>query len=69
MMQTPSGSYLAALKLPHDDQYTKEYHAMSYAGLARIAQRSGNKAKAKQYYKKCLEKAEYRSIVKEAKGI
>jgi len=60
--------YLAALKVPHDDQYTKEYHAMSYAGLARIAARSGNKAKAKQYYKKCLEKAEYRSIVKEAKA-
>jgi tetratricopeptide (TPR) repeat protein len=60
--------YLAALRIPHDDQYTKEYHAMAYAGLARIAGRAGNKAKAKEYYKKCLEKAEYRSLMKEAKA-
>lgn len=60
--------YLLALKTPHDDQYTKEYHAMSYAGLARIANRSGNKSKAKEYYKKCLEKAEYVSVMQEAKS-
>lgn len=60
--------YLTALKTPHDDQYTREYYAMAYAGLARIANRSGNKAKAKEYYKKCLEKAEYKSIIKEAKA-
>lgn len=60
--------YLAALKTPHDDQYTKEYHAFAYAGLARISARAGNKAKAKEYYKKCLGKAEYRSIVREAKA-
>jgi tetratricopeptide (TPR) repeat protein len=61
-------SYLAALKTPHDDQYTREYYAMSYAGLARIASRAGDKNKAKDYYKKALEKAEYRSIIKEAKA-
>jgi len=61
-------SYLAALKTPHDDQYTREYYAMSYAGLARIASRAGDKSKAKDYYKKALEKAEYRSIIKEAKA-
>ena len=60
--------YLLALKTPHDDQYTKEYHAMAYAGLARIAARAGNKGKAKEYYKKCLGKAEYRSVIKEAKA-
>jgi len=60
--------YLLALKTPHDDQYTKEYHAMSYAGLARIANRAGNKSKAKDFYKKCLEKAEYKSVMKEAKS-
>lgn len=60
--------YLAALKIPHDDQYTKEYHAMAYAGLARITARAGNKTKAKEYYKKCLEKAEYRILMKEAKA-
>jgi tetratricopeptide (TPR) repeat protein len=61
-------SYLAALRTPHDDQYTREYYAMSYAGLARIANRAGSKTKAKEYYKKALEKAEYKSIVKEAKA-
>ncbi len=60
--------YLAALKTPHDDQYTKEYHAFAYAGLARISARAGNKAKAKEYYKKCLGKAEYRSVIREAKA-
>ncbi|TLU99018.1 tetratricopeptide repeat protein [Dyadobacter luticola] len=60
--------YLLALKIPHDDQYTKEYHALAYAGLARIAARAGNKNKAKDYYKKCLDKAEYRSVIKEAKA-
>ncbi|MCF2506760.1 ABC transporter substrate-binding protein [Dyadobacter sp. CY107] len=60
--------YLLALKTPHDDQYTKEYHAMAYAGLARISARAGNKGKARDYYKKCLGKAEYRSVIKEAKA-
>jgi tetratricopeptide (TPR) repeat protein len=60
--------YLSALKTPYDMQYTREYHAMSYAGLARIADRSGNKAKAKEYYKKCLEITEYVSLKREAKG-
>jgi hypothetical protein len=61
-------SYLAALKIPHDTQYTREYHAMAYAGLARIANREGKKSQAKSYYKKCLEKAEYKSIISEAKA-
>lgn len=60
--------YLAALKLPHDDQYTDEYIPMAYAGLARIAARKGNKSQAKDYYKKCLDKAEYNSLIREAKG-
>lgn len=61
-------SYLAALKIPHDTQYTREYHAMAYAGLARIANRDGKKSLAKSYYKKCLEKAEYKSIISEARA-
>lgn len=60
--------YLTALKTPYDMQYTREYHAMAFAGLARIADRSGNKAKAKEYYKKCLEITEYKSLKREAKG-
>ncbi|TDB65118.1 tetratricopeptide repeat protein [Arundinibacter roseus] len=60
--------FLAALKIPYDDQYTREYHAMAYAGLARIAHRRGDKAQARKYYDKCLEIAEYDSIEKEAKA-
>ena len=60
--------YLLALQTKADDQYTKEYHAMSYAGLARIAHRAGDKVKAKNYYKKCLELAEYGSLKAEAKA-
>jgi tetratricopeptide (TPR) repeat protein len=60
--------YLQALKTPFDDQYTKEYYAMAYAGLARIAHRAGNKTKAKEYYKKCLEKSEYKLTIREAKA-
>jgi tetratricopeptide (TPR) repeat protein len=60
--------YLAALQIPHDAQYTREYHAMAYAGLARIQDRAGNKAKAREYYKKCLEKAEYDSLEREARA-
>jgi tetratricopeptide (TPR) repeat protein len=59
--------YLLALQTKADDQYTKEYHAMSYAGLARIAGRAGDHNKAKEYYKKCLELAEYGSVKAEAK--
>jgi tetratricopeptide (TPR) repeat protein len=60
--------YLAALKTPYDMQYTREYHAMSYAGLARIADRSGNKTKAREYYKKCLDITEYLALKREAKA-
>jgi tetratricopeptide (TPR) repeat protein len=60
--------YLLALRTPYDDQYTKEYHATAYAGLARIAHRAGNKAKAREYYKKCLEKSEYTLTIREAKA-
>ncbi|WP_025762420.1 tetratricopeptide repeat protein [Dyadobacter tibetensis] len=66
--QAAKTCYLASLKLPHDSQYTEEYISIAYAGLARIAHREGDKAKAKAYYKKCLEKAEYRALVAEAKA-
>lgn len=59
-------AYKAALKIPHDEQYTREYHAMAYAGLARIADREKNRAAAREYYKKCLTKAEYITLEKEA---
>ncbi len=60
--------YLAALKVTPDAQYTKEYHAMAYAGLARIADRQGNRAQAKDYYKKALNLTQYKSVRQEARG-
>lgn len=60
-------AYQAALKLPVNDAYTKEYHAMAYAGLARIATRANDRNRARQYYKKTLAVAQYKSLIQEAK--
>lgn len=49
-------------------QYVKEYHAMAYAGLARIADRAGDKRLARSHYKKSLELAEYKRNIAEAKN-
>ena len=57
-----------ALALPLEMQYIKEYHAMAYAGLARIADRAGDKKLARAQYKKCLEYAEYKRLIREAKN-
>lgn len=61
-------SYQAALNLPFNDPYTKEYHAMAYAGLARIAARANDRNLAKQYYKKALVVGKYKGLIKEAKA-
>jgi tetratricopeptide (TPR) repeat protein len=50
-----------------DRRYTKDLYAQAYAGLARIADKEGNKQRAKEYYKKTLELAEYETTVREAK--
>lgn len=63
-----SSYYQNALKLPFNDPYTKEYHAMAYAGLARIAARSSDRSAAKNYYKKALDIGEYKSLIAEAKA-
>ncbi|MFN4147223.1 MAG: tetratricopeptide repeat protein [Runella sp.] len=60
--------YEAALRLRPDDEYTKEYHAFSYAGLARIALREGNRRKATAYYRKAESIGEYKAISKEVKS-
>jgi tetratricopeptide (TPR) repeat protein len=60
--------YEAALKLPTNEAYTKEYRAFAYTGLARIAARANNRALAKSYYKKALDTAEYKMTVREAKA-
>lgn len=59
--------YQVALKIPFDDEHTKEYHAFAYAGLARAAARANDRKKAVFYYKKMQGVAEYESLIKEAK--
>lgn len=59
--------YQASLRGKYILPYTKEYHAMAYAGLARIAARANNKPLAKTHYQKALELTDYKSIQQEAK--
>jgi tetratricopeptide (TPR) repeat protein len=63
-----AGFFWASFKFQHDEQYTKNYHAMAYAGIARIYNRSNDKKKAKEFYEKCLDIAEYKSLITEAKA-
>lgn len=60
--------YQAALKLPVNVAYTSECHGLAYAGLARVAARANNRAQAKAYYKKALDVAEYKFVIREAKA-
>jgi tetratricopeptide (TPR) repeat protein len=60
--------YLIAIRQTRDEEYTKEYQAFAYAGLARISLRAGDKIKATEYYKKVMELAEYKGTLKEAKN-
>ncbi len=60
--------YEAALRLPVNVTYTKEYQAFAYAGLARIASRANNRKKADMYYKKVLSIAQYKSLLREARA-
>jgi tetratricopeptide (TPR) repeat protein len=61
-------AYQAALKQPVDIAYTQEEHGLAYAGLARIAARANNRNQAKAYYKKALDVAEYKFVIREAKA-
>ncbi|WP_128547700.1 tetratricopeptide repeat protein [Larkinella soli] len=61
-------NYQAAIRLPVNDVFTKEFSAHAYAGLARQAARSGNRNQAKTYYKKVLDLAEYKSTIREARN-
>ncbi|MEZ0611596.1 tetratricopeptide repeat protein [Fibrella sp. WM1] len=61
-------SYQAALKQPVNIAFTQEEHGLAYAGLARIAARAGNPTQAKAYYKKALDVAEYKFVIREAKA-
>lgn len=60
-------AYIKALKIKPNDRYTKEYVALTYLGLARIASKEGDKNGAKNYYKLCLKNAEYLWLIAVAK--
>ncbi len=60
--------YQAALQLPFIDTHTEEYHAMAYAGLARIAARANNRPLARSLYKKAVAIGDYKSLWAEAKA-
>ncbi|MBP6620228.1 MAG: ABC transporter substrate-binding protein [Leadbetterella sp.] len=60
-------NYAKALKIPHDDRYTKEYHGMAYLGMARIFAKQKDISKAKAFYKECLKISEYEWVVNAAK--
>ncbi len=60
-------NYAKALKIQHDDRYTKEYHGMAYLGMARIFAKQKDLVKAKAFYKECLKIAEYEWVVEAAK--
>jgi hypothetical protein len=59
--------YTATLRIQSSDRYTPDYYAMAYTGLARIAHRAGNSKRAEELYNKCLDYAEYKSTIAEAK--
>jgi hypothetical protein len=55
--------------MPYDERFTKDYHGLAYLALARIAKRDGQYDKMKEYAKKALKIAEYKSTIAEAKAI
>ena len=59
--------YANVIKMKPNDRYTADYYAMAYAGLARVAIKTGNNKYAKELYIKCLEYAEYKTTIAEAK--
>lgn len=59
--------YNSVLKNEPDERYTKDYYAMTYLGLGRIAERAGNKKRANEMYNKALDTAENKGVIAEAK--
>lgn len=55
--------------MPYDERFTKDYHAVAYLSLARIAKRAGQPDKMKEYAKKASKLAEYKSTLAEAKSL
>ena len=60
-------NYNMVLKYPVVEALTREYHALAFAGLARIAARKNEPQKAKMFTNKCLALAEYQSTIRSAR--
>jgi hypothetical protein len=60
---------LKGVKMPFDERLTKDYHALAYLGLARIAKRAGAVNNMKEYAKKAVKMAEYKSTLAEVKAL
>lgn len=59
--------YRAVLARQPDARYTADYHAMAWAGLARLADRAGKKAEARDFYARARRMAEYKRTLDEAR--
>jgi hypothetical protein len=62
--QLATQSYQAAIKIPFDDEYTKDYHAFDYDGLSYIALRAKDSNKARIYLKKAQSLTSYEHIIR-----
>lgn len=60
--------YQKAERIKQAERYTRQYKAYTYLGLARIAAAEGDKTAAKNYYKSCLQYADYIWMITLAKN-
>jgi len=67
--KTAETLFQKGVKMPFDERFTKDYHALAYMGLARITERAGEIDKTKEFAQKALKIAEYKSTLAEAKAI
>lgn len=66
--KTAEAYLLKGVKMPYDERFTKDYHALAYMALARIARREGDAGKAKSYAKQAGKIAEYKTTLAEVKA-
>jgi tetratricopeptide (TPR) repeat protein len=62
-------NYLRATKLPFEERFSKDYQAISFLGLARIAKRRNDATKTQEYAKRAMKIAEYKTTIAEAKAL
>jgi tetratricopeptide (TPR) repeat protein len=60
-------NYQRMLRMTTDDEFTKHYLPFAYAGLARIADRLGDRKRATILYKKVAQTTEYEHLRRESK--